>query len=459
MEPLEAAEAERDRKVLRRIHEKIDDYESYGFSRSEVRMFNVFFDLAQEFESDQDFFAICVILPDAFFHRAADLVLLGEGGLPKLVRSSGSIAGRRLPDTLEDLPRQASEIDGQLVLPIKINPALRDLLPFDPPDGVAGALILRPAQGLSPKDRLFFEKFANRIGYQYHHRVIRTRNREHLEFIKNLVEDIGHNVIVPNMYFRLFFNRLKGKIDGLAELSGDMAHDEERHPELSGERRAKLEYLHAGILAQFNEIYRHYEQTSLFLETLLRRRHFQEGRYVLEKRRCNLRTQVIEPQLDRYRPRLEERGVEIDLSLGGVPDREIVLLADMGLLAQVYSNLFSNAVKYARPVGRWDRGRVAWLAYGWEVLKDRFGPGRDGVKLNVFTSGPVIAPEERASLFTPGFRAGNVDKEYGTGHGLYFVRQVVELHGGEVGYEASGEGNNFFLVLPLEAEEPAPGNA
>jgi len=52
---------------------------------------------------------------------------------------------------------------------------------------------------------LFLEKFANRVGFQLHNRILRDRSREHLDFIRNLVEDIGHNVIVPNIYFKLYF--------------------------------------------------------------------------------------------------------------------------------------------------------------------------------------------------------------------------------------------------------------
>jgi signal transduction histidine kinase len=39
----------------------------------------------------------------------------------------------------------------------------------------------------------------------------------------------------------------------------------------------------------------------------------------------------------------------------------------------------------------------------------------------------------------------------GTGHGLSFVKQVIEIHGGRVGREATAEGNNFFFVLPLSS--------
>ena len=88
--------------------------------------------------------------------------------------------------------------------------------------------------------------------------------------------------------------------------------------------------------------------------------------------------------------------------------------------------------------------------YGWDRKKNFFGPGRDGIKLNVFTSGPPIPPETAAHLFEEGVRGENASGEYGTGHGLYFIREVVRLHGGVEGYEATSLGNNFFFILPME---------
>ena len=54
-----------------------------------------------------------------------------------------------------------------------------------------------------------------------------------------------------------------------------------------------------------------------------------------------------------------------------------------------------------------------------------------------------------AGLFSEGFRGINSMDKPGTGHGLSFIRHVVELHGGKVGYEATGQGNNFYFVIPL----------
>jgi signal transduction histidine kinase len=138
--------------------------------------------------------------------------------------------------------------------------------------------------------------------------------------------------------------------------------------------------------------------------------------------------------------------------MGVVPDEDFALSVDKGLMAQVYANLFSNAVKYTR---RNHEGRK-YVAYGRDVVPDYFGPGKDGIKFNMFTTGPHIPPEDRGHIFDEGYRGSNVDGEVGTGRGLYFVRNVIETHGGEVGYEPTPGGNNFYFVLPLVVSPEPP---
>jgi signal transduction histidine kinase len=135
-----------------------------------------------------------------------------------------------------------------------------------------------------------------------------------------------------------------------------------------------------------------------------------------------------------------------------MPDDDLPLSVDKGLMSQVYANLFSNAVKYVR---RNHEGKK-YMAYGRILLKDYFGPGKDGVKFNVFTTGAHVPPEDVPHIFEEGYRGHNVDGEVGTGRGLYFVRNVVETHGGEAGYEPTPGGNNFYFVLPLIATPEAP---
>jgi len=433
------------RTLEHRVLQKLEDAENFGFGLDEQRMLNVFFDLAQEYDSRRDMLTICVLLPLLFFAQDMRVYLRTGPDVWRLARCL------HLPAELPGFepPNRPAVRGADFYAPIRGRSDTGELLGFQLSGGVLGWIEVAGGAALSSHRQLFFEKYAGRIGFQLHNRLVRARNREHLAFIQNLVADIGHNVIVPNMTFKLFFNRLGNSLKALEGMIAEAPDD------VPGGYLEGLDFLQTRLRAQFEEITRHYEQTSLFLETLLRRRHFEEGRYVLEKRRVNLRTQVVEPQVERYRPRLSDRGVAIDLSMGGLPDQPVHLMADLGLIAQVYANLFSNAVKYTREVIGPDGLPVKFMAYGWEIIEDVFGPGRDGVKLNVFTTGRNVPEEERPGLFSPGYRASSCGHEYGTGQGLAFVRQVVDLHGGKVGYEPQPYGNNFFIVLPIEPETEA----
>lgn len=435
-------DAPRRRALEARALLKMDEAESQGLGLDEQRMLSAFFDLAQEYDSRRDLLTISVLLPMIFFDQ--DLRVYLRCG-PRSWRLARCL---RIPSKLPSFepPPRPSVRGCNYYAPIAARKDTADLLGYPLEHGVMGWIEIAGGAALSQARQSFFERYAGRIGVQLHNRLASAKNREHLAFIQNLVADIGHNVIVPNMTFKLFFNRLRRAI-GQLETLVDAAP-----PQTPGDFLRELDMVQSSLRTQYEEISRHYEQTSLFLETLLRRKHFEEGRYVLEKRLVNLRKQVVEPQVERYRPRLLDRGIGIDLSMGGIPDGPVQIMADLGLMAQVYANLFSNAVKYTSAVNTPDGRSAKFMAYGWDVLPEAFGPGRPGVKLNVFTTGPNVPEEERSGLFQPGFRASTMGGEHGTGHGLAFVRQVVNLHGGQVGYEAAPLGNNFFIILPVEPE-------
>jgi len=161
-----------------------------------------------------------------------------------------------------------------------------------------------------------------------------------------------------------------------------------------------------------------------------------------------MKKDVVQPQLERYAEQFEDMGISIDDRFSGIPDEEIISVVDVGLIAQVYANLFSNALKYSEEIITDTGEKKKYISYGREIIKDFFGTGRDGVKYNVFSTGPHINPEDREKIFEEEYRGAHTLNRPGTGHGLSFIKHAVEIHGGVVGYEPTQYGNNFYFILP-----------
>ncbi len=495
--------------VQRRIAEKIADYKAYQFSGNQSRAFNVFFDLAQEFDPVEDLLTLAVLILRSMCNTDAEVYMLTpDADLERYCCSTGPDCALPLLDTtILDLTDGPFFYEGCYCIPIRGKKAEKDLLPIPPIGETLGLLVLHPHRRISPKRKLFFEKFANRMGYQLHNRLLAFRHREHLRFIKSLVHDIGHNVIGPNMHFKLLFRQLGGKILGMRQELEELHARTEWTGELS-----RLDYLQRRMDEQYQEVYSHFQQTSLFLETLLRQSHFEKGRYVLHKTMVRLHERIILPQLERYLPRFEEKGIAVlplppaflptrapeqhaakadfpgsampetarpsqvpplpatssqgatpssaPPASGGTPDQPpspcqtaLYAAADVGLTSQVLANLLSNAVKYTRSAPPESPARALKLPekfFLWSAthLPDYFGPGRDAARVDMISSGPHIAEEDAPQLFHAEFRGQNVGREYGTGHGLFFAQEISRLHGGDAGYEPHPLGNCFYVILP-----------
>jgi CheY-like chemotaxis protein len=130
--------------------------------------------------------------------------------------------------------------------------------------------------------------------------------------------------------------------------------------------------------------------------------------------------------------------------------RGLRVLGDPVRLAQVLSNLLTNAAKYTMPGGR------------IEVVGRREG---DRIVVVVRDDGVGIDPELLPHVFELFVQGGqSLDRaKGGLGLGLAIVRNIVELHGGRVFAESAGagQGSEFRVALPaLEgtpADETGPG--
>ena len=445
--------------IFSRVKDKKRDYAQYDFSNHQDSALKTFFDLAQEFESLADLYLVCVAVVKTHFGLDTNLYLVDSKRevLVLVCTSKKGYQGSpdKLPPASIKMLHEAFIENESLFTPIFGKTATQDVGASTKKQELLGMLQVTPGNNLSESEKFYFQKFANRIGYAIYNRILKQRNVEHLKFIESLVADIEHNVIVPNMAFRLFLRRLEAKIrknreieSVLQEKCSELVADGTVDHTWKKQVMAELQEVNRGLEDEYSNIERHNRNISLFVESLFRRSHFKEGRFIPQKRLCKFKEEIIDPQLERFKERFHSRSIAIDQHLGGVPDESLVAVADVGLISQVYANLFSNALKYTRTVHDGEGNPRTFVAFGQEVLKDYFGSGQDGIKFNVFSTGPHIPPDERDRIFEEGYRGADAGGVPGTGHGLSFVKRAVEMHDGVVGYEPTPLGNNFFFILP-----------
>jgi len=450
--------------IQKRVREKLKDHIHYDFSPLQNNLLKSFFDLVQEYDRLDDFYRISVVvLLESMKVESAFYLLDAEEKHLKLVCNSleGIIREPRPIPTGIYLSDKAYKSENSYIVPIYRKPPQKlpkdenflspNQQPWQENIRILGMFEISPLEKLTEADQFFLNKYVNRIGFRLHNRLLAQQNIKHLKFINSLVMDIEHNVIIPNMYFKHLFNQLRNKIGDLQELEMEMT-EYRKNSEVSSEACNaiidRMSTLREDLLGYQQEMLKHHANVSLFLESLFRREHFARGHLVIRPKLCKVEKEIILPQLEQYKSRLKTNKITIDRPKG-MDEEEIPIMVDKGLLAQVYANFFSNAVKYTEEISEAMGNHRKAMAYGREIIDDYFGPNQRGAKFNVFTTGDHLSSHEVSALYSDGFRGINSYSKPGTGHGLSFIKHVIEMHGGRVGYEATAQGNNFYFVIPL----------
>jgi signal transduction histidine kinase/ActR/RegA family two-component response regulator len=169
------------------------------------------------------------------------------------------------------------------------------------------------------------------------------------------------------------------------------------------------------------------------------------GKIELRRERTDI-ARVLRSAIETSQPLIDASGHLIEVEL---PPEPLPLDADPVRLAQVFSNLFNNAAKYAECPG--DIRVRAWREDGMVAVSVRDdGIGIDpGMLAHVFEMFAQVDGTHRRS-------------QGGLGIGLTLVRSLVQLHGGSVSAhsEGIGRGSEFVVRLPLatgaEATTAAP---
>jgi signal transduction histidine kinase len=133
----------------------------------------------------------------------------------------------------------------------------------------------------------------------------------------------------------------------------------------------------------------------------------------------------------------EEKAKEKNINLKFNISQQLPLIkADRDNMEQLFTNLIDNAIRYTL-----EGGEVNVSAYS----------GDDYVIVEISDTGIGIKEEDIPKIFETFYRADNARElqKIGTGLGLSIVKQIVEVHGGEIEVKSKiGEGSTFKVFLP-----------
>jgi signal transduction histidine kinase len=146
---------------------------------------------------------------------------------------------------------------------------------------------------------------------------------------------------------------------------------------------------------------------------------------------------LVDQTIKAYRPQARKK--DIKLHVEASPDLPEVNI-DPDRMAQVLSNLLSNALRYTHQGGD-------------ITLSARHTAGE--VEIRVHDSGPGIEPEELPNIFDRFYRTDKSRQREsgGSGLGLAIAKSIVEGHGGRIWAESEpGEGTTIAIALPFESQ-------
>jgi signal transduction histidine kinase len=122
-----------------------------------------------------------------------------------------------------------------------------------------------------------------------------------------------------------------------------------------------------------------------------------------------------------------------------LPEQKVEIIADSGKLRQAVLNVVSNAYKYSPKGGP--------VMLGVEIRSHADAIPR--VCIHVIDHGIGMTPEQMGRVCERFYRADTSGKTSGTGLGMSIVKEIVELHGGELAISSEVDfGTRVSLCLP-----------
>jgi signal transduction histidine kinase len=172
------------------------------------------------------------------------------------------------------------------------------------------------------------------------------------------------------------------------------------------------------------------------IEELLELRTIRDGRMSLTHLPTDVGA-IVRQAVTRNMAYAKGKGIDLRMEFGS---EQPPILADDLKLMQVLDNLIGNAIKFSPAATR-------------VVVRTRRKDNH--ILCEITDQGPGIADEDRSKLFVEHARLRNkpTGNETSTGLGLSICRELVTLHGGDIGARNNPEGGTtFWFRLPLPVE-------
>lgn len=185
-------------------------------------------------------------------------------------------------------------------------------------------------------------------------------------------------------------------------------------------------------------INRQVQNMALLLDDLLDISRITRGTLALRTQPTDLAS-IVAAAVETARPLIDAKRHAFSIQL---PTEPVEFAADPMRLAQVLSNLLTNAAKYTDP-----DGRIGLAA-------SRAG---DSITISVTDTGIGIPPDAMSNLFGmfSQVKSGKDRSEGGLGIGLALAKGLVELHGGTIEARSAGteRGSEFIIRLPMRTQQ------
>jgi len=223
---------------------------------------------------------------------------------------------------------------------------------------------------------------------------------------------------------------------------------------LQGQEIGKL---NSDQLELIERIYRGNERLLVLVRDLLNLAKLQEGKFEIESEVLSL-DKVVNDVLTGFVTEIKRK--EIWLGWQKNQPRLPRVKGDPNRLAQVITNLISNAIKYTPAQGKIviNLAKVSGARL-YQINKKlatsslrHFDEKKGYLVFSVSDSGIGISPQDQRKMFTRFFRSQKVlnSETEGTGLGLYITKSIVDLHGGDIWFTSRlGRGSVFNFSLPI----------